>query len=203
MIAHINGTLIYKSANYVIVDAHGIGYRVFIPLSTFYELPETGDSVALNIYTHVKQDGIGLFGFFNNEEKDIFELMISVSGIGPRLAVNILSGITAGELAKAVSEGNLKRLVAVPGVGKKMAERMLLELKDKVTAHGGMGGADRAASGISEEDYQIKEDALSALSNLGYKKNMAENVIEKVTQRLGGNVSLDILLKESLRILAG
>ncbi len=133
MFALITGKLAAKSANEVIVDVGGLGYQVFIPLSTFYELPEKGDSVTFHIHTHVKEDAIQLFGFQTPEEKAIFQLMIQVSGIGPKLAINVLSGISAPELVRAVSGGDLARLVAVPGIGKKTAERVILELRDKFT----------------------------------------------------------------------
>lgn len=202
MIARISGTLIFKTADHVIVDANGIGYRIFVPLTTFYELPEVSQSVTLYIHTHVKQDAISLFGFYSNEEKDIFQLMISVTGIGPRLAINILSGISAEALVKAVSQGNLSRIVGVPGVGRKTAERMILELKDKVTKLSSEEMALGAGDGLKENE-QVKEDALSALINLGYKSNAARGVLDKVINEFSDPVTLDALLKESLKILAG
>ena len=132
MIARISGILIYKSVSHVVVDACGVGYRIFVPLTTFYELPETGQLATLNIYTHVKEDAIHLFGFHTFEDQGIFQMLISIAGIGPKLAMNILSGIPAREFVKAVTQGNMSRLVAIPGVGKKMAERMIVELKDKM-----------------------------------------------------------------------
>ena len=128
MIALISGLLASKSPTYVIIDARGMGYRVFVSLTTFYELPDAGQPVTLHIHTHVRQDAIHLFGFHTTEERDIFQLLLAVNGIGPKLAVNILSGIAAGELLKAVSQGNLKRLVTIPGVGKKI-------LWDFINAH--------------------------------------------------------------------
>lgn len=203
MIARIVGTLIYKSFDHVIIDAHGIGYRIFVPLTTFYELPEAGQSVTLNIHTHVKQDAISLFGFYSSEEKEIFQLMIAVTGIGPRLAMNILSGISADELIRAVSQGNLSRLVSIPGVGKKMGERMILELKDKVMP---ISAQEMISTEVSEDMKQhevVKEDALSALVNLGYKKGMAKEVLEKVVNETTETITIDVVLKESLKILAG
>src|SRR3990172_11689093 len=123
MIARPSGTLVYKSPNYLIVDVLGVGYRVFVPLTTFYEIPDTGQPVTLSIHTQVKQDAINFFGFHSPAERNIFQLLVAVKGIGPKLGLNILSGIAAGELIKALAEGNLKRLVNIPGVGKKMAER--------------------------------------------------------------------------------
>lgn len=203
MIARIVGTLIYKSFDHVIIDAYGIGYRIFVPLTTFYELPEDGQSVTLNIHTHVKQDAISLFGFYSSEEKEIFQLMIAVTGIGPRLAMNILSGISADELIRAVSQGNLSRLVSIPGVGKKMGERMILELKDKVMP---ISSEEMISTEVSEGMKQhelVKEDALSALMNLGYKKGLASDILEKVVNGTTEPITIDFVLKESLRILAG
>jgi len=132
MIALISGKIIYKSIAHVIVDVQGVGYRVFIPLTTFYELPEPGHSITLHVHTNVKQDAINLFGFYTDQERDLFQLMISVSGIGPKIAMNILSGISAHDLMNAISGGHVGKLVNIPGVGKKMAERLILELKEKI-----------------------------------------------------------------------
>jgi holliday junction DNA helicase RuvA len=202
MIARIKGILIYKSVSHVIVDAHGIGYRIFVPLTTFYELPETGQHVNLNIYTHVKEDALHLFGFHTLEDQGIFQMLISVSGIGPKLALNILSGIPAREFVRAVMQGNLGRLVAIPGVGKKTAERMVLELKDKILKIDLGEIAVEGAPGREREDT-MKEDALSALVNLGYKTAAAKNAIDKVIAEASGALSLDILLKEVLKSLSG
>jgi Holliday junction DNA helicase RuvA len=136
MIARISGILIQKSVPQCVVDVHGAGYRVFVPLSTFYELPEEGQTVILHVHTHVREDAINLYGFLTKEEREVFQLLISVSGIGPKLALNILSGIAAGDLVKAVIGEDLKRLTGIPGVGKKTAERMILELKDKAARMG-------------------------------------------------------------------
>ncbi len=202
MIARISGTLIFKTADHVIVDATGIGYRIFVPLATFYELPEVSQSVTLYIHTHVKQDAIRLFGFYSNEEKDIFQLMISVTGIGPRLAINILSGISAEKLIRAVSDGNLDCLIGIPGVGKKMAARMILELKDKVAKLSSGDMTPGFADGMKESE-RLRADALSALINLGYKSNTAGSVLDKIMNEFSESVTLDVLLKESLKILAG
>ena len=201
MIARISGILIYKSLTYVIVDAQGVGYQVYVPLTTFYDLPEAGQPVALNIHTHVRQDAINLFGFQTPEERDIFQLMLAVNGIGPKLAINILSGIAAGELLKAVSQENLKRLLSIPGVGKKMAERIILELKDKVRK------LELSAEHIVKTDSAtkdgMKEDALSALVNLGYKSPVAKDALNKVCREHPEGLTLDILLKKALKALAG
>lgn len=200
MIARIHGTLIQKSVLQCIVDVHGTGYRVVVPLTTFYELPEVGQPVILHVHTHVREDAISLFGFHTAEEREVFQLMISVSGIGPKLAVNVLSGIDARQLVRAVMEGDVKRLISIPGVGRKMAERMILELKEKVTK------LEREGEGIgiatAKTDLQIQEDAVSALINLGYRVPAAKDAIERVLTA-EPDVSLDRLLKESLRVLSG
>ena len=132
MIALIKGKIAYKGVSQVVLDTQGVGYRIFIPLTTFYELPELGHMVTLYIHTNVKQDAIHLFGFYTLQERDLFQLMISVSGIGPKIAMNILSGISANDLLQAISSGDLGKLVSIPGVSRKMAERLILELKEKV-----------------------------------------------------------------------
>ena len=201
MIARISGILIYKSVSHVIVDAYGVGYRIFVPLTTFYELPETGQRATLNIYTHVKEDAIHLFGFHTFEDQGIFQMLISVTGIGPKLAMNILSGIPAREFVKAVTQGNMSRLVAIPGVGKKMAERMIVELKDKmlkVDLKEMKSDNDPGSVG----DNAMKDDALSALVNLGYKNATAKAVIEKVVSESVEGLGLDVLLKNALKTLS-
>jgi Holliday junction DNA helicase RuvA len=201
MIARISGLLIYKSLTYVIVDAQGVGYQVYVPLTTFYDLPDTGQPVTLSIHTHVRQDAINLFGFQTPEERDIFQLMLAVNGIGPKLALNILSGIAAGELLKAVSQGDLKRLISIPGVGKKMAERIILELKDKVKKLG--VSAEHVIKADSATSDGMKEDALSALVNLGYKSQTAEDILNRACIENPEGLTLDILLKKALKALAG
>jgi len=200
MIARIHGTLIQKSVLQCIVDVHGTGYRVAVPLTTFYELPEVGQPVILHVHTHVREDAISLFGFHTAEEREVFQLMISVSGIGPKLAVNVLSGIDARQLVRAVMEGDVKRLISIPGVGRKMAERMILELKEKVTKLEQEG--EEIGIATAKTDLQIQEDAVSALINLGYRVPAAKDAIERVLTA-EPDVSLDRLLKESLRVLAG
>jgi Holliday junction DNA helicase RuvA len=198
MIARIRGILSYKSVSHLIVDVHGIGYRIFVPLTTFYELPETGQSISLNIYTHVKEDALHLFGFHTPEDQNIFQMLISVSGIGPKLALNILSGIPSREFIQAITQGNLNRLVAIPGVGKKTAERMVLELKDKLLKIDTAGIFAEGAKG-REGNEAMQEDALSALVNLGYKSAMAKKIIDKVVAESSGALSLDHLLKKILK----
>lgn len=200
MIARISGLLIYKSISHVIVDAHGIGYRIFVPLTTFYELPDSSQPVTLHIHTHVKEDAINFFGFHSCEEKRVFQLMIAVSGIGPKLAMNILSGISARELIVAISQGNLNRLVRIPGVGKKLAERMILELKDKMIKIDSYEMIDKDINDLSMDN--MKGDALSALINLGYKNQAAKSALGKVIDEFPEPMTLEILLKRTLKILA-
>jgi Holliday junction DNA helicase RuvA len=202
MIALIHGLLIYKSINHIIVEANGIGYRIFVPLTTFYELPDTDQHVTLHIHTHVRTDDISLFGFITVDMKNMFELMISVSGIGPRLAMNILSGISAEELIRAVSHGNLERLVSIPGVGKKTAERMILELKDKVVKLSTYEAIYNGEGNIKVYD-SIIDDVLSALINLGYKNQRAREVLDTIINESSETLTLDILLKKALKVLAG
>jgi Holliday junction DNA helicase RuvA len=202
MIALIKGKIAYKGISHVVVDTQGVGYRIFIPLTTYYELPELGHVVSLHIHTHVKQDAISLFGFYTLQERDLFQLMISVSGIGPKIAMNILSGIAANDLLQAISGGDLGKLVSIPGVGRKMAERLILELKEKIIKK-------MIAENIPPADMQrkaaevVKEDALSALVNLGYKSHTAKDAIDKVLQAAEQELAMDQLLKNTLKILAG
>lgn len=202
MIALISGKIVYKGISHVIVDVQGVGYRVFIPLTTFYELPETGQTITLHIHTNVKQDAINLFGFYTVQERDLFQLMISVSGIGPKMSMNILSGISAQELLRAISGGNLGKLVNIPGVGKKMAERLILELKEKVIKKM-MLDEMPAADDQHQAGEIIMEDALSALVNLGYKNNVAKDALDKVLRSSDEELGMDQLLKKTLKFLAG
>ncbi len=196
MIASLNGILAYKSIDHIIVDIHGVGYEVVVPLSVFYKLPDIGRLVELVIHTHVSQDLIKLFGFTDNRGKDLFRLLISVGGIGPRLAINILSGISPEELSGAISGGNLGRLVSIPGVGKKTAERMIFELKEKIA---------KLSNESSPNDISyvgVKDDALSALINLGYRNNVAKEVIDRIYASKGDSVTLEVLLPEALKVLS-
>jgi Holliday junction DNA helicase RuvA len=202
MIALISGKIVHKGISHVIVDVHGVGYRIFIPLTTFYELPEAGQTITLHVHTNVKQDAINLFGFYTVQERDLFQLMISVSGIGPKMSMNILSGISAQELLRAISGGNVGKLVNIPGVGKKMAERLILELKEKVIKKM-MIEEMPAADDQHQAGEIIIEDALSALVNLGYKSNIAKDALDKVLQASEEELGMDQLLKKTLKILAG
>jgi len=200
MIASLNGIMIQKSLLNCLIDVNGVGYLVFIPLSTFYELPEPGLPVVLQTHMYVREDAISLYGFNTEGERDVFQMMISVSGIGPKLAINILSGIPAEEWLRAVAGEDLKRLTAVPGVGRKTAERMILELKDKVVK---LGIDHYKSSGTAVPKMEhLKEDALSALINLGYKGALAKDVVEQIIKEDEKPPSIDQVLKRALRILS-
>ena len=198
MISQIHGRLIHKSPEEIIVDVHGVGYGLMVPLSTFYELPGVNEEVLLQVHTHVREDILHLFGFLTAKEKELFRLLIGVSGVGPRLALNILSGISAQDLEKALTREDLATLVRIPGVGPKTAKRMLLELRDKVISPDAIGEVVSA----SHHEREMVRDALSALVNLGYKKGMAEEAVQTVTREKGYDLSIEELLRESLQHLA-
>ena len=192
MIAKVRGTLEHKTPGEVIVDVGGVGYQLFTALSVFYRLPEVGEPVTLLVYTHVREDALQLFGFFDPAEKQAFVLLTGVSGIGPRLALNILSGMAAGELLGALRDGDVARLVSIPGVGKRLADRMIVELRDKIEV---------LPEAVPEPaDPGIRGDALSALVNLGYRRPDAERVVRQVLDQ--GAAELETVLKEALRLLS-
>jgi len=199
MIAQLSGKLIHKSPEYSIIDVSGVGYQVYTPFSTFYELPDIENQVTLHTYTNVREDALQLFGFLTTDEKEIFQLLIGVSGIGPKLAVNILSGITPEELKGSLLNGNLVRLTAIPGIGKKTAERMVLELRDKVLKlHKEKPGVQAKPVLTSDE---VLEDAISALVNLGYKRPQAEGALEKV-KKDNPDSDIEEMIRGALKILA-
>jgi Holliday junction DNA helicase RuvA len=200
MISHLKGSVFRKTTESVIIDANGIGYEVFVPLSTFYNLPDEAGSASLHIYTHVREDILALFGFHTKLEKNIFLMLISVSGIGPKLALNILSGIGPQELLEAMARGDSLRLQAIPGVGKKTAERIALELKDRALKV--LGQEKVPMPHIPEgEGRQLIDDALSALLNLGYSAKSVNPALEKARATVK-EMTLEGLIREALRILA-
>jgi holliday junction DNA helicase RuvA len=206
MIAHLSGTLLAKQATSVIVDVAGVGYDVAIPLSTFYELNEPGSPVQLRIYTHVREDALQLYGFKTSRERELFLQLISVSGVGPGLAIKLLSGMNADEMIAAIHTNNLARLVSIPGVGRKTAERLVVDLRDKIAALSSREleeefAAKAAAGGASTSADSIHSDALSALQNLGYQKSAAEKAVKNAIDE-GGEISVELILRRSLRSLA-
>jgi Holliday junction DNA helicase RuvA len=198
MIALIRGTLAYKSIDHVIIDVGGVGYRLSIPLSTFYSLPETGE-VNLFTHTHVREDALLLYGFLSIEEKDLFVVLIGISGVGPKLAVNILSHIPVGDLKRAIVEGDIKRLSGLPGIGKKTAERLVLELKDKIGPVDDLPAASDAMATAGTTAGALINDVISALVNLGYKENLARKVLESM--ELAPDLTMEAALKGALKIL--
>ena len=201
MIAHLKGTLLGKSTLAVIIDNGGVGYEVVLPLSTFYGLPEEGQEVNLHIYTYVREDALLLFGFQTILEKSIFLMLISVSGIGPKLAINILSGIGPEELLEAMARGDAPRLQSIPGVGKKTAERIALELKDKALKITGELPSTAAHLAVAGEERMVIEDAVSALLNLGYPAKSAKQAVDRARAALK-ELTLEGLIKEALRLMA-
>jgi holliday junction DNA helicase RuvA len=176
MIAHLRGTILEKHPNQVILDAGGVGYDVIIPISTFSALPAAGAEVRLRIHTHVREDALSLYGFFTSEEKMLFEKLIGVSGIGPKLAVTVLSGLPVADLIASIRQGLVEQLVRIPGVGKKTAERIVLELRDKLEMLGpGAGAAAAQFPALSALD----QDVLSALVNLGCARPAAEAAVRR------------------------
>jgi Holliday junction DNA helicase RuvA len=177
MIGHLRGTLVEKTPSRLIVDVGGVGYEVLVPLSTFYALGEAGAPVTLRTHTHVREDVLALYGFITKLEQDLFERLIAINGVGPKLALAVLSGIEPGELIRAVRLQDVARLTAIPGVGKKTAERIGLELKDRLPVS--LQAVDPAPAASTPED-QLRDDLLSALINLGYQRGAAEKAVEKV-----------------------
>ena len=189
MIAHLRGKLAQKDPARVIVDVNGVGYEVFVPLTTFSVLPDTGAEVSIDVHTHVREDLIALYGFSTRRERAIFEKLMTISGIGPKLAVTILSGGSVEDLVTAIKRSDLARLTAIPGVGKKTAERIVLELKDKLH--------DFAEAPAKSS---IEMDVLSALENLGYNRALAEAALARATNG-ESSAPFDVLFKRSLQIL--
>ena len=206
MIAHLSGTLLSKQATSVILDVGGVGYEITIPVSTFYDLEEPGANVQLRIYTHVREDALQLYGFKTARERELFLRLISVSGIGPKLGITLLSGMSADEMIASIRTNNLARLTLIPGIGKKTAERLVLELRDKIGS---------LSSTALEEEYAAKDaegttiapqdamqgDVLSALLNLGYQKTVAERAVTSAVND-GGELSVESILRRSLKLLS-
>jgi Holliday junction DNA helicase RuvA len=199
VIAALAGRLTEKAPSRVVVDVQGVGYEVHVPLSTFYELGDPGTEVALRIHTHVREDALALFGFASAIELQLFEHLISVSGIGPRLALTALSGIEPPELVRAVRQADVARLTGIPGVGKKTAERMVLELKDRLPAAEGADHSSESAEAAESED--LHGDVLSALLNLGYHRPLAERAIDAAL-RASADRGFEQVLRQALRELA-
>ena|ERR1700746_1916152 len=192
MIAHLRGKLISKHPNQAIVEAGGVGYEVNISIPTFSGLPVLGSDVALFIHTHVREDALALFGFLHSEDKQLFEKLLSVSGIGPKLAITILSGMPADAMVAAIKGNNLAALTRIPGIGKKTAERLVLELRDKLDAF----TAPAAVAVVSP----IEEDVISALVNLGYQRGLVEKTLAQLAK--ASDESFDTLFRKAMAALA-
>jgi holliday junction DNA helicase RuvA len=196
MIALLRGLLIEKHPNQAIVEAGGVGYDVIIPVSTFTHLPDAGTEVRLRIHTHVREDALSLYGFLTQAEKALFEKLIGVGGIGPKLAITILSGLAAGELIDAIRRGEVDRLVRIPGIGKKTAERMVLELRDKLPA-----AAGDEPSAPSTALSAVDQDVLSALLNLGCGRPQAETAVRKAKAAGGAVLEFEPLFRRALELV--
>jgi Holliday junction DNA helicase RuvA len=199
MISHLRGTLLEKHPNQVIVDVHGVGYEVNIPVSAFSSLPAQGQPVQLHIHTHVREDSLALFGFLSASDKALFEKLIGVTGIGPKLAITALSGLTTADLIGAIRSSSIEQLVRIPGVGRKTAERMVLELRDKLDLLGIPARA--AASGSPTSGFSAtEEDVVSALMNFGASRASAENAILKARSATEAN-DFDPLFRRALKLV--
>jgi Holliday junction DNA helicase RuvA len=197
VIAHLRGRILEKQPNRIVVDANGVGYDVSVPLSTFYGLGDPGSEIALRIHTHVREDALSLYGFATRLEQELFERLISISGIGPKLALAVLSGIEPPELVRAIERADLARLTAIPGVGKKTSERIIVELKDRLPR----APAASAGRGGEPERPAIKDDVLSALINLGYHRPLAEKAVDAAVKATPGG-DFEPTLRQALRELA-
>ncbi len=201
MIGQLRGNILKKKPNLLVLDVHGVGYEVHIPLTTFYDLPEVGVETSLNIHTHVREDAILLYGFRLQREKDFFLRLISVGGVGPRLAVTILSGARVEELALAIANADLSRLTAIPGVGRKTAERLVLELKPHVSAFLAPEEVAQSSDGLKTDG--LEEDVVSALVNLGYPKAAAEKALAGTIRSGQCERNFEDILRNTLRQLSG
>jgi len=194
MFAYIKGKLVYKFPKYIVLDVNGIGFRIFTPLSTYYKLSDVDDTTTLFTYLHVRENAILLYGFKTSEEKEAFEMLISVAGIGPKLAINILSELSVEEFKSAVMKEDSKALISIPGVGRKIGQRILLELKEKVTL---LPGKITPGTGVKES----ANDAISALISLGYTSSSASSAVKNILDSVKEEISLEVLIKRALREL--
>lgn len=201
MIARLRGTVVAKSPASITLEVGGVGYEVHVPLSTYYQLPSGEVPVSLLIRTYVREDILALYGFLTAEEKALFEMLIGISGIGPKLAIGVLSGLSVSELIPAILRGDVGRLSSVPGIGKKTAERLVVELKDKVRK---LSSEEKLAVVMTPLGYDRNlEEAISALINLGYKETLAQKAVLAARQQLGPEADLEKLVRETLRVLRG
>jgi Holliday junction DNA helicase RuvA len=202
VIGGLRGRLAAKSTERLVVDVGGVGYEVSVPLSTFTELPEEGDPVALYTHTHVREDAIVLYGFLTTLERDVFRMLIGVSGVGPKAALNLLSGLSAPDLVRSIVDGKAAAIVAIPGVGKKTAERLIVDLRDRMLKLDAPSHPGTPGGGSREAAQRGDEDVLSALTNLGYRPSQAEKALAAAREASPG-APIEAILRECLRRLAG
>ena len=198
MIAHLTGKLTHKSPVAIIVDVNGVGYQVFVPLSTFYALPELESKISLGIHTHMREEALKLFGFYTIDEKRIFEKLITINKVGPKLALTILSGMPPADILSTIDSNDIVKLSTIPGIGRKTAERLILEMRDKLDGL----SLDFVVTKDPGPEKGLFDDALSALVNLGYKKSQAEQTLKKVYAEKVGDTSIENLIKDSLNLLS-
>ena len=198
MIAHLKGKLTHKSPVAIIIDVNGVGYQVFVPLSTFYALPELESEISLGIHTHMREEALKLFGFYTIDEKIIFEKLIAINKVGPKLALTILSGMPPADILSTINSNDIVKLSTIPGIGRKTAERLILEMRDKLD---GLSLGFVATKDPGPEKG-LFDDALSALVNLGYKKSQAELALKKVYAESAEDNSIENLIKDSLNLLS-
>lgn len=196
MIARLSGTLVEKSVQRIVIDVGGVGYDVLVPLSTFYAVGDAGSSIVLRIHTHVREDALLLYGFMTPLEQTLFERLITVSSIGPKLALAVLSGIESGELVKAIRQADIVRLTRIPGIGRKTAERIVVELKDRMP-QAGESETDAAAGAAGS----VRDDVLSALVNLGYQRHAVEKTVDAVLRQTESQ-EFESVLRQILKELA-
>ncbi|MBI5788233.1 MAG: Holliday junction branch migration protein RuvA [Candidatus Schekmanbacteria bacterium] len=194
MIAQLSGLIVSKTPEGAVIDVNGVGYYLSVPLTTFYNLPEPGERVLLQTYTYVREDALKLYGFISLEDKQVFQLLIKVSKVGPRLACNVLSKLSAAEIKQAIQSGNIAAISAVPGIGRKTAERLIMELQDKI------GTLPTAGQTQIKPTTGYEEDAIAALVSLGYKQTDAQKIIRKISAEKG-DLPLQGLIKEALKKL--
>ena len=200
MIASLTGRLAFKAPTHLILDVHGVGYEAYIPLSTYYGLPNLSESISLSVHTHVREDAIQLFGFLTSREKDAFVLLTSVSGVGPKLALSVLSALPVSDLVSAIQSGDVEKLTTVPGIGNKSASRLVLELKDTVGKL--QPGLSPASDSPRQGQDATFDDALSALVNLGYRPQDAREALKQVKKSNAESIVLKDMIRESLKELA-
>ncbi|MBN2244596.1 MAG: Holliday junction branch migration protein RuvA [Candidatus Aminicenantes bacterium] len=193
MIAYLKGNLIQKKTNQFIIDCNGVGYQAYVPLSTYLKAGEPGDPVTILIYTHMTDNSLTLFGFSTEEEKELFLKLITISGIGPKIALNILSGIGVSDLEEAISQGDIARISLIPGIGKKTAMRIALELQEKLALKQKI---------LKSSSMQEREDLISAFMNMGFKRKEVEIIVDEAIKTYTLEAGLDILLREGLKLLA-